>query len=88
MLGYPDFLKTTLQHSNICTFKNNSLSLAGIAQWIQSGFQTKGSLVQFPVRAHALVASQVPSGGCVKVNHMLMFFSFSFSLPSPLSKNK
>ena len=81
MLGYQDFLKTTLQHSNICTFKNNSLSLAGIAQWIQSGFQTKGSLVQFPVRAHALVASQDPSGRHARGTHTLMVL-FPPPLPS------
>ena len=27
--------------------------------------RTKGSLVQFPVRAHAWVAGQIPSRGCV-----------------------
>ena len=46
--------------------------------------QTKGSLVQFLVRAHAWVVSQDPSRGCERGNHTLMFFS----LLSPLSKNK
>ena len=50
--------------------------------------RTKGWLVQFPVRAQAWVAGQVPSRGCVRGNHTLMFLSFSFFLPSPLSKNK
>ena len=39
------------------------MPLAGVAQWIEHGLQTKGSLVQFPVRAHAWVAGQIPSGG-------------------------
>ena len=30
---------------------------------LSAGLRTKGSLVQFPVRAHAWVAGQVPSGG-------------------------
>ena len=32
---------------------------------LSASLQTKGSLVQFPVRAHAWVAGQVPSGGRV-----------------------
>ena len=63
------------------------LALAGVAQWIEHGLQTKGLPVQFPVRAHAWVAGQVPSRGHVKGNHTLMFLSLSFSLPSTLSKN-
>ena len=55
---------------------------------LRAGLQTKGSPVQFPVRAHAWVAGQGPSGGCGRGNHTLIFLSFSFSLPSPLSKNK
>ena len=47
----------------------------------------KGSLVRFPVRVHAWVAGQVPSGGRERGHHTLMFLSLSFSLPSPLSKN-
>ena len=50
--------------------------------------QTKGLGVQFPVRAHAWVEGQVPSRGCTRSNHTLMFLSLSFSLPSSLSKNK
>ena len=52
------------------------------------GLQTKGLPVQFPVRAHAWVAGQVPSGGHAAGNHTLMFLSLSFSHPSPLYKNK
>ena len=48
--------------------------------------QTKWSLVQFPVRTHVWLAGQVPSEGCMRSNHTLMFLSLSF--PSPLSGNK
>ena len=64
-------------------FKNKLCALAGVAQWIECGLQTKGLPVRFPVRAHAWVAGHVPSGG----NHTMMFLS-SFSLPSPPSENK
>ena len=55
---------------------------------LSAGLQTKGSLVQFPIRAHAWVAGWVPGGRHVRDNHTLTFPSLSFSLPSPLSKNK
>ena len=83
--------------SRICTpmmnlkmlFKKSLYSvLADVAQWIEPRLQTKGSLVWFPVRAHAWVVVQVPSGGHMWGNHTLMFLSLSFSLPSPPSKNK
>ena len=50
------------------------------------GLWTKWWPVQFPVRAHAWFAGQVPSRGSARGNHKLMFLSLSFSLPSPLSK--
>ena len=50
-----------------------------------AGPRTKGSLVQFPVRAHAWVAGQVPSRGRTKGNHTLMFLSLP---PSLLSNNE
>ena len=46
--------------------ENEVLALAGVAQWIEHGLQTKGALVRFPVRAYAWVAGQVPSGGHVR----------------------
>ena len=55
---------------------------------LSASLRTKGSLVRFPVRAHAWVAGPVPSRGHVRGNHTLMFLSFTFSLPSPLSENK
>ena len=40
---------------------------------LRASLETKGSLVQFPVRAHVWVAGQVPSTGCVRGNRTLMF---------------
>ena len=51
---------------------------------LSAGLQTKGLLVQFPVRAHAWVVGQVPSRGHGRGNRTLIFLSF----PSSLSKNK
>ena len=76
-----------LHHSAIRLVKSKLflIALAGVAQWIErAGLRTKGSPVRFPVRAHAWVAGQVPSRGCVRGNHTMMFLSLSFSLPSPL----
>ena len=56
------------------------MALAGVAQWLSASPGTKGSPVQFPVRAHAWVAGWVPSRGRVRGNHTLMFLS----LTSPL----
>ena len=60
-------------------FKSRFTAVAGVAQWIECGLQTKGSLVRFPVRAHAWVAGQVPSGGHMTGNHTLMFLSLFLS---------
>ena len=49
---------------------------------LSASLRSRGLLVQFPVRAHAWVAGQVPSRGCVRGNHTLMFLSLSF--PSPV----
>ena len=55
---------------------------------LSASLQTKGSQVRFPVRAHAWVVGQVPSSRHMRGNHTLMFFSLSFSILSPFSKNK
>ena len=39
------------------------------------GLRTNRLPVQFPLRAHAWVAGQVPSKGCSRGNHTLMFLS-------------
>ena len=49
--------------------------------------QTKRLLVQFLVRAYAWVVGQVPDWGLAR-DYQSMFLSVTFSLPSPLSKNK
>ena len=50
---------------------------------LSAGLETKELPVQFPARAHAWVASQVPSRGQARGNRTLMFPSFS---PSPFLK--
>ena len=55
---------------------------------LSAGLQTKGSLVRFLGRAHAWVAGQILGGVRSRGDHTLTFLSLSFSLPSPLSKNK
>ena len=67
----------------VFSYKDFIAALAGVAQWLNTGLPTKGSPVLVPARAHAWVASQVPSRGRVRDNHTLMFLS-PFSLPSPL----
>ena len=57
-----------------------------MAQWTACRPANQGSLVQFPVRANAWVAGQVPSRGHARDNHTLMFLSLSFCIPSPLFK--
>ena len=52
---------------------------------LSAGLQTKGSLVQLPVRVHAWVAGQVPSGG---INWMKIALSPSYPLSLKISKNK
>ena len=55
--------------------KTCQTALAGVAQWIE------------PWPAHQKVEGSVPSqGACLGCGPM--FLSLSFSLPSPLSKNK
>ena len=47
-------------------FKNIYQALLVWLSGLSTGLQTKRSLVQFPVRAHAWVAGKVPSGGAHK----------------------
>ena len=55
---------------------------------LSASLRIKGLPVRFPVRAHAWGEGHVPSVGHVRGNHTLMYLSLSFSLLSPLSKNK
>ena len=52
---------------------------------LSAGLQSKGSLVRFPVKAHAWVTGQVPGVESAIGNHTL-FISLFFILPSPLFK--
>ena len=65
-------------------YKESWLALAGVAQWIEHGLQTKGSLVLFPVRAHTWIVVQVPSVGQPHIDVSLPLFL----PPFPLSKNE
>ena len=65
----------------MCPDQKSNLALAGVAQWIECSLQSKGSLVQFPVRAHAWVSGLVPSRGSVRGNHTLIDISLP---PFPL----
>ena len=71
----------------VSTKINKVLALAGVAQWIEHGPTNQRVTVQFPVRAHAWVAAQVPSRGRTRGNHALMFLSLS-PLPLSLKINK
>ena len=56
---------------------------------LSASLWTKGSLVRFPVKAHASVANQVPSRGCMRGKHTWCFSPFfSPSLPLSLKINK
>ena len=70
------------QAFKVCILLSWQVWLRGLS----TSLQTKGLLVQFPVRAHNWVVGQAPSGGHMRGNHTLMFLSLSSSLPSPLSK--
>ena len=54
-------------------------ALTGVAQLVGHIPQTGRLLVQFPVRAHAWVVSQVPSRGHMRGNHTLMFPSLKIN---------
>ena len=72
--------------STFLLFNTERVALAGVAHWMSAGLRTKGSLVQFPVRAHAWVAGQAPSEGCERRAHVDA--SLSLFLPPFPSKNK
>ena len=48
---------------------------------LSTGLQPKGHLVRFPVRAHAWVTGQVPSGGRAKGNQSVYLSHMDVSLP-------
>ena len=63
-------------------------ALAGVAQWIERPPSNQRVAGSIPSQGTCLGCRPGPSEGHMRGNHTLMFLSFSFSLPSPLSKNK
>ena len=55
---------------------------------LSASLRTRGSLVQFPLKAHAWVSGQVPKGRCMRGSHTLIFLSLSPSLPFSLKISK
>ena len=53
---------------------------------LSASLRARGSPMPYPVRAHAWVAGQVPSGGHVRGSHTLMFVSLSPTPPPSLKK--
>ena len=80
-------LQWGLQHQPHWVASRNKEISPGLVRLsgLSTDLWTKGSLVQFPVRAHAWVMGQVPSRGHMRSKHALMFPSLS-PLPSPLSE--
>ena len=68
--------------------KKYKSALAGVAQWTEHQPVNQRVVGSIPNQGTCLGWDQVPSWGCVRGNHTLMFLSLSFSLPPPLSKNK
>ena len=69
--------------------KNEISALAGVAQWTElPACELKCCHFAFKVRALAWVPGQVPVSEYAIGNHTSMFLSLSFSLRTPLSKNK
>ena len=68
--------------------KVTDIALAGVVQWLSACLQTKG--YRFDSQSGHVPGLQagVPRWGCTRGNHTLMFLSFSFSFPTPFSKNK
>ena len=50
-------------------------ALVGVVQWVERWPVNRRVAIQYPVRAHAWVAGQVPSRGHSRGNHTLMFLS-------------
>ena len=81
---YPKFL-------HLICFKTLRMIVLPWLVWLRglsAGLRTKGSPVQFPVRAHAWVVGQDLSRGRVRGNHTLMFLFLPLPHSLHLSKNK
>ena len=68
--------------------KELRLQKKSLKLWIEHELQTKGSPVQFLVRAHAWVAGQVPSAGHERQPHIDVSLPLSPSFPFSLKINK
>ena len=67
---------------------NGLYSLAGVAQWTECQPANQRVASWIPSQVTCLSCRiRSPIGG-VRSNHTLMLLSLSFSLPSPVSKNK
>ena len=75
-------MKTNLKVALKIKVRRNTL--AGVAQWIECQPANQRVTGSIPSRAHAWVAGWVPSRGCARGNHTLIFLSLSFPFPSPL----
>ena len=73
---------------NTHEIENYFLALAGVVQWIEHQPANKRVMGSIPSQGTSLGCRLGPQWGHGRDNHTLMFLSFSFSLPSPLSKNK
>ena len=80
------FKKAYLKNFDILceiVFNNKySWALAGVAQWIECQPVNQRVASSIPSQVTSLIAGQIPSGGCSRDNHTLMFLSLSFSLHS------
>ena len=76
-----------VEATNECIKKWNNMPWLVWLNGLSTGPQTKGSPIQFPIRARAWVVSQVPSRGHMRGNHTLMFLSL-FLPPFPCLKIK
>ena len=83
-------LRSLFKDTLLLSYSKNKLFKNLLLHWLvwlsvfSTSLRTKGSLVQFPIRAHAWIVGPVPCRGCMRGNHTLMFLSLS----PPLSKNK
>ena len=68
--------------------KKKKSALAGVAQWMERWLANQRVAGSIPSQGTCLDWGPGPSWGHMRDNHTLMFLSLSFSLPSPLSKNK
>ena len=76
-------------NKKVSNLKVHTFALAGVAQWIER--QPMNQRVTGSIPSQGTCLGCKPGlwwGMVVSGNHTLMFLSLSFSLPSPLSKNK